>query len=137
LALQPTCDFRETFVRYGFRCSGSHLENVEYNCYSVVFNGGGVEHLYKRRKGIILVGTSLKKRKPLSKGGSDWACNQQLLSHLGNVGQDLVHADYELDSLGLPVLIACLEDTSGADDQFAATEDAIFPETPQRYCESL
>ena len=33
-------------------------------------------------------------------------------------------ADYGLDSLGFPVLVARLEDTLGA-----ATEDAIFPET--------
>jgi hypothetical protein len=47
----------------------------------------------------------------------------------GKVGEDLVHADYELDSLGFPELVARLEDTLGADDRFAATEDAIFSET--------
>jgi hypothetical protein len=51
------------------------------------------------------------------------------LSHLGNVGEDLVRTDYELDSLEFPALVARLGDTLGVNDQFTATDDAIFPET--------
>ena len=40
-----------------------------------------------------------------------------------------MHPDYELDLLGFRVLVARLEDTLGADDQFTAIEDTIFPET--------
>ena len=39
-------------VRYGLRC---YPENVGYNRYSIVSNGSSVEHLCKRRKGIILL----------------------------------------------------------------------------------
>jgi acyl carrier protein len=73
----------------------------------------------------------LEEKEALSKSGSDWARNLTIAfaGPSGNVGGDLVLADYGLDSLGFPVLVARLEDTLGADDQFAATEDAIFPET--------
>jgi Phosphopantetheine attachment site len=69
----------------------------------------------------------LEEKEALSKIGSDWARSLTIAfaGPSGNVGGDLVLADYGLDSLGFPVLIARLEDTLGA-----ATEDAIFPETP-------
>jgi hypothetical protein len=71
---------------------------------------------------------SLKTKEALSESGSDWARNLTIAfaGPSGNVGGDLVLADYRLDSLGFPVLVARLEDTLGA----AITEDAIFPETP-------
>ena len=40
-----------------------------------------------------------------------------------------VHPDYKLDLLRFPVLVARLENTLGADDQFTAIEDTIFTET--------
>jgi hypothetical protein len=47
----------------------------------------------------------------------------------GNVGEDPVRADYEIGLLGSLVVVACLEDTLGADDQIKATGDAVFSKT--------
>jgi acyl carrier protein len=47
---------------------------------------------------------------------------------LAPLNDDLVLANSGLDSLGLAVLVARLEDTLGV-DPFAAAEDAFFPVT--------
>ena len=113
-------------VRYGLRFSGRHSKNVGYNCYTSC-SMAAVSIICAKGEKALFCCRELEEKEALSKSGSDWARNLTIAfaGPFGNVGGDLVLADYGLDSLGFPVLVARLEDTLGA-----ATEDAIFPETP-------